>query len=125
MKRTIFTLVTIAIFLSTFTIPAASIGYEMIIVDDHGYSFEGMSYDKALQIIDKLEGVESNTPTTHGLLCIFGHDKLTGGVYQTEHSYYTTAPRCKQTISFVEYCSRNNCDYFMVTNQIITRLTCH
>jgi len=71
-------------------------------------------------------GISDEKPIEKGnVLCVFGHSKATGGIKTIEHNYYSTAPRCKETISDIEYCTRSGCDYFVTLGQIIFRVSCH
>ena len=87
------------------------------------YTYEGMDADKAEQIISLMIG--KTEPQRGNIFCIFGHDKKTGKVVLTEHYYYLNAPKCRETTSFVEYCARSGCDYYVVTAQTIVRVACH
>ena len=85
-----------------------------------------MTDTKAEKIARSILGLPDNTPSSRGnILCLFGHDIKTGTVLSTEHNYYSTTPKCRETRSSVEYCGRGGCDYYVVTNQITSRIACH
>jgi hypothetical protein len=118
----VFILIASAISLMILQVNALS----LIVTDDISYSYEGMSAEKAEQIVR----VISETPDKiliqpFNILCLFGHSIQTGTILQTEHNYYSTAPRCKETTYFVEYCTRSDCDYFKITGESINRTGCH
>ena len=95
-------------------------------IDNIEYSSTDISAEKLEQIIKMMYGIYANTESTsRSILCIFGHSIQTGGVCATEHNYYSTAPRCKETNIKVEYCTRNSCNYFITTGQSISRVGCH
>jgi len=90
------------------------------------YSSEDISAEKLEQIVKSMCGISDEKSIEKGnVLCIFGHSKATGVIKTTEHNYYSTAPRCKETISNVEYCTRSGCDYFVTTGQTTFRVGCH
>ena len=96
------------------------------ICDDIEYTYKDMTEEKAVQIVHSMLGKPEDPPAPRwNLLCLFGHDIKTGTITLTEHNYYTTAPRCRVTISDVEYCNRSGCDYFAVIKQYIYREVCH
>jgi len=87
------------------------------------YEYDGMDAEKAEQIVNLMLG--KAIPQRGNILCIFGHDKRTGGIRVTEHYYYTTSPRCREVFSNVEYCARSGCDYYVVTGQSTNVVFCH
>ena len=89
------------------------------------YSSEDIPKEKLEQIVKAIYGVDGETEPSRNLLCIFGHNKATGTITTTEHYYYSTYPRCKETNTRVEYCTRSGCDYFTTTGQTINRVGCH
>ena len=91
------------------------------------YEYYDIPDDKIMQILNSiLELPEESDMTRGNLLCIFGdHLKEKGAILKTEHNYYTTAPRCKLTTYHVEYCTRGGCDYYAITDVIITKKGCH
>jgi len=95
-------------------------------LDGIEYSSKDISEEKLEQIAKAIYGVYDGTPiTSHNILCIFGHSTQTGTIQTTEHNYYTTVPKCKETLTRIEYCTRNNCDYFVTNGQIVNRVPCH
>ena len=83
--------------------------------------------EKLEMIVKSMNEDSDNAETPRGnLLCaLVGHSKATGEITTIEHNYYSTAPKCRETISKIEYCTRSDCDYYVVTSQTINRLTCH
>jgi len=98
-----------------------------ITLDNIEYSSDDVPEEKLEQIVKGMYGVFDDKPmmAPANLLCIFGHSIESGTIKVTEHNYYPAAPRCKETTSHIEYCTRNGCDYFVVKNQSINRLGCH
>ena len=94
-------------------------------IDLMEYSSRDIPKEKLEQIIKAMYGVDGETEPSRNLLCIFGHSKTTGKITITDHNYYSTAPKCRQTISYVEYCTRSGCDYFTTLSQSVSRITCH
>ena len=91
-------------------------------IDNTEYSSEDIPTEKLEQIIMAMYG--SVEPNNRNIFCIFGHSKATGGIRITEHNYYSTVPKCKATTYEIEYCTRNGCDYFVVTNESSIRVGC-
>ena len=90
------------------------------------YSSKDIPTDKLEKIVKTVYGIYDGTGiTSRSILCIFGHSIKTGSIQTTEHNYYATAPRCKETNARVEYCTRSNCDYFTITDQAVSRTGCH
>ena len=115
------------------TLQTAAVSGE-IKLDNIEYYSKDISAEKLEQIIKSMYGIPAEKPIEKGnILCIFGHSKANGKVIATEHNYYSTAPRCRETISTVEYCTRNGCDYFAVNgcdyfavlNTSYNRIVCH
>lgn len=96
-------------------------------VDDIEYSYEGnISAEKAEQIIKSMFGIPNNNIIQpFSIFCIFGHSIEKGGIKTTEHNYYPANPKCKETYTNVEYCTRNSCDYYAVIDERSTRAACH
>ena len=88
------------------------------------YTYENIPDDIAERIIKSMSG-EDEPGSRGNFFCLFGHDKQTGTIKLTEHNYYTTAPKCRETCSSVEYCVRSGCDYYVVTGQSFIRIGCH
>jgi len=57
------------------------------------------------------KGVSGEITPNGNILCIFGHSTAKAKVYVTDHLYYSTAPKCKETEYDVTYCTRSGCDY--------------
>ena len=89
------------------------------------YSSEDIPKEKLDQIFNAMYGIGEETEPSRNLLCIFGHSTTMGGITVTEHNYYSTAPRCKETTAKIEYCTRSGCDYFVTKEQYISRVGCH
>jgi len=90
------------------------------------YTYENIPDDIAERIIKSMSGNPEDNPESRGnFFCLFGHDKQTGGIRLTEHNYYPTAPKCRETYSYIEYCVRDGCDYYVVTGQTISKIFCH
>lgn len=95
-------------------------------LDGIEYSSNDIPAAKLDQIIKQMYGVSDDIRVApYNLLCIFGHSKTTGAVITTEHNYYTANPKCKVTNTYVEYCTRSGCDYFVVTGESTSRTGCH
>ena len=89
------------------------------------YSSADISKEKLEQIFKAMYGIYDVTKTPRNILCIFGHSTTTGTITTIEHNYYSTAPKCKETNTRVEYCNRSSCDYFLTKEQYISRVGCH
>jgi len=97
-----------------------------IATENTSYLYEGMSAEKAEQIVEVMSGKFNETVMQpFGILCLLGHSIQTGTILKTEHNYYSTAPRCKETTFYVKYCTRSDCDYFTVTGESVNRTGCH
>ena len=94
-------------------------------IDRMEYSSEDIPKEKLDQIVKAMYGIGGEIEPSRNLLCIFGHNIATGTTTATEHYYYSTYPRCKETTTRVEYCTRNGCDYFVTKDQGISRVPCH
>jgi hypothetical protein len=124
-KRKILFAVIIAI-VSTFTMTA----FQAYAVNETGisniqYSYEGIPEEKAEQIVKSIYGIPDDMIQPFSLLCLFGHSIQTGSITTTEHNYYSTAPRCRETVSYVDYCTRSGCDYFVIKSTYYGRTGCH
>ena len=86
------------------------------------YFSEDIPKEKLEQICDIMLGITE--PSTRWIFCIFGHSIATGTTRTIEHMYYPTYPRCKETVSAIEYCTRDTCDYFKIKDQAINILGC-
>ena len=99
------------------TLPANAVSREAR-YDSIEYSSEDIPKEKLEQIFKAMNGIsDSSEENPRSILCIFGHSKATGTIRTIEHRYWATAPRCRETISAFEYCTRNSCDYFIITRQ--------
>lgn len=58
------------------------------------------------------------------ILCILGHSKAKTMIYVTDHLYYSTSPKCLETVYDVTYCTRSGCDYIDYTQIGISRIPC-
>ena len=95
-------------------------------LDNITYTYEGISAEKAEQAVKTIYGISNGAAVQpFSILCWFGHSTQTGMFTATEHNYYSTAPRCKQTISNVDVCTRSGCDYITVRSQTVSRVGCH
>ena len=93
-------------------------------LSDVSFSYEGMSTERAEQILRAMFGSPDDYYISErGLVCaIFGHNLSFGMIITTNHRLYPTAPRCRETRSAIEYCTR--CSHFRVTGENVTRLFC-
>ena len=124
MKKKVLFALTIAIasaFLFMFATATANSGVSL---DDVSFSYEGMSTERAEQIVKAmLEGSDDYYISERGLICaIFGHNLNFGTMRTIWHRQYPTAPRCREEVAAIEYCTR--CSHFRVTNQFIRRIFC-
>jgi len=93
--------------------------------DNIEYSSKDIPAEKLEQIVENMYGISDDDPVDRGnLLCIFGHNKANGTTKTIEHKYYSTIPKCKETLAFIEYCTRSGCDYFVVINQSVNKIFC-
>ena len=94
-------------------------------LDDVSFSYEGMSTERAERIVSAMFGVsDDDYISERSILCIFGHNLSFGTMITIHHRLYAAAPRCRETVSFIEYCTRNSCNYFRVTGESTTRRFC-
>lgn len=92
--------------------------------DDIEYSSTDIPKEKLEQIIKLMYGIHDNTIKPCGIFCLFGHSIQTGTTATTEHKVFATNPRCRVTTSFIEYCTRSDCDYFVVLRQSVSIISC-
>jgi len=98
---------------------------ERATLDNIEYSSENIPTEKLERIVKTMYGISEDTgENTRNILCIFGHSKANGTTKIIEHRYYSTAPKCRETISAIEYCTRSGCDYFMVLHTAYNRIVC-
>jgi len=125
-KKRLFTLIVVIISASLITTSQAAT-ISSLNIGDIDYSYEGeISAGKAEQIVKSLFALPDETAIrSFSIFCIFGHSIQTALIITTEHNFYTTVPRCKQTHSSVEYCTRDSCSYYRVTDERVIRVGCH
>ena len=87
-------------------------------------TYKDITEEKARPIVNFILGYE-DYPMRFNLLCIFGHKIELAGIILTEHNYYPMQPKCKETVTTVEYCTRDGCDYFKITDEYSYRIICH
>jgi hypothetical protein len=80
----------------------------------------------AQQIINALN---AETTTYQGIapasiLCIFGHSMARTTATVIDHRFWAATPRCRETIFWVDYCTRNNCNHMVMTQRSQTRIHC-
>ena len=123
-KKILFVLTVLLICICSLTMLSAYAADDCDEHDDVEYIFENLPEHVINAILGKDDGFIGIAP--YNLLClVMNHTKQIGAVEQWQHYYYATDPKCKVTISYVEYCTRTGCDYFWVTDQIIYRTACH
>lgn len=123
-KKKLFVLIMVIVSTITLsTLQANAVSFTDI--DKITYTYEGISAEKAEQIVKTLYGIPDNTVQPLNLLCIFGHSTQSGIIYTTEHNAYSTAPRCREITSYVDYCTRSGCSYSTVTSESSYRISCH
>jgi hypothetical protein len=122
-----FLLMLIMVFISAvtlMTLQATAVSGETTL-DNIEYSSEDIPAEKLEQIVKSMYGISDEKPMEKGnVLCIFGHSKATGTTKTIEHRYYSTAPKCKETFSHIDYCTRSGCDYYVIVGQSINRIVC-
>jgi len=91
-------------------------GFTEIIIEDVGCC------EKEQQIIDTLNGENLISPMS--LLCIFGHSTAQTIVIETNHRFYATSPRCRETVHRVVYCTRSSCNHMVLTQLSQGRIPC-
>ena len=89
------------------------------------YTYKDITEEKARPIINFLTGEETTSSTRFNLLCLFGHNIKYAAIILTEHNYYPTQPKCKETTTLVDYCTRDGCDYFKITDEYSIPIVCH
>lgn len=109
------------IFLTVFTAHAVP---ETEISDVH-YSYEGMTAEKAEQIVKAMFGIPDDTLNQRTNSSCSSHIIKTGSIITTEHNASSTSPRCKVTTNSVEYCDRSGCSYYKVTGERVNWVSCH
>ena len=130
MKKKILFVLTIAIatvFLLMSAVATASSGVSLYDLDEVSFSYEGMSTERAEQVLRAMFGGSEDYNdyyiSERGLICaIFGHNLNFGTMITVWHRQYPTAPRCRETVSFIEFCTR--CSHFRVTSEFTGRIFC-
>jgi hypothetical protein len=86
-------------------------GYTEIIVDC------GINCEKAQLIANLINGKTSEFQgiAPANILCLFGHSWAQGTATEINHRFRTTAPRCRETIHRVDYCTRSGCNRMDLT----------
>lgn len=94
-----------------------------VLEDDAEIIFEGIDCEYTEQaIIATLNGEVLITP--NNILCIFGHSISTGTARVIDHRWWAAAPRCRSTLFDVQYCTRSNCDWMVMTQRSQSRISC-
>ena len=115
-KKTIAVLLMIVF--STIMMPVLS---ATAVSDDVDYVYYNIPAEKVDQINEAIGG---EFEPTRGIFCIFGHNIDTGWRILIQHRYWAVAPRCRETITYFEYCTRSSCDYLKVTGESVNKLYC-
>jgi len=93
--------------------------------DDVEFSSPDITEEKLEQIIKSMYGIsDGNTIQPFSIFCIFGHSIQTGTIISTEHRVFSTNPRCRSTVSNVQYCTRNSCSHFVIIRQAVSIIGC-
>jgi len=72
----------------------------------------------------KSKGIYEEITPYFNILCLFGHNTAETTAYLTEHYYYSTAPKCKETTYDVTYCTRSGCDFVNYVQISVNRVRC-
>ena len=82
--------------------------------------------EKMQLIINTIKGNSSGTIgiSPASLLCIFGHSTTTTTVFAVTHRHWATAPRCREQIYRITYCTRSGCNYSVGTITSDGRIPC-
>ena len=96
-------------------------GVEITVYNDN------LSYKEKKIIADFVAyGEFSETYSTYGLACIFGHKLEKTYVDEVIHNSYSTSPKCLKNTYIVEMCTRSSCDYITKELSSSKRIsTCH
>ena len=86
--------------------------------------YEGMTEERAAQIMRSILGLPNETIQPHSILCWFRHNIQTGTITATQHNVHAANPRCVRTITAVEFCTRDSCSHFIVTSEVSSRISC-
>ena len=124
-KKWLFTVIMVLIATVMLTGLQANAVSEETAFDNIEYSSKDIPAEKLEQIVKSMYRISGDTEgNTRNILCIFGHSKANGTTKIIEHRYYSTVPKCKETLSFIEYCTRSGCDYFAIITQTVNRIFC-
>jgi len=124
-KMLLFVLTIILISAISFTAFPAIATSRIELNNEVEYTYEGISAEKAKQIVSAMSGLQDNTIVQpDSIFCLFGHSISTGVIITTEHRVYSDNPRCYRTTDSIEYCTRNSCSYFAVTGTRGSRIGC-
>jgi cob(I)alamin adenosyltransferase len=94
-------------------------------LDDIDFTYEGMSTEQAEQIVRSMFGIQGEYIMIQPFIFCFGnHNISTGSVTTMEHNAYSTNPRCRRSMQFVEYCTRAFCSHFETTRTSVSRIVC-
>ena len=125
-KKMLLALIMALIITLTLTaLPATAISG--ISLDDIDYYSDDIPAKKLNLIVNAMYGISNDeiTPRSSNPLCWIGlHSKQTGTVVTTEHRISATNPRCRQTRTFVEYCTRDSCSYYVITGETSGSIVC-
>jgi hypothetical protein len=91
-------------------------GFTEIIICDE------IDSDKAQQIIALLNGDDLMSPIS--VFCIFGHSLAETRAITIEHRFWSTSPRCRETVHRVVYCTRSSCNHMVLTQLSQRRILC-
>jgi hypothetical protein len=69
--------------------------------------------EKKQQIIATINGENLISPMS--LFCIFGHSLAETRVIEINHRFWSTSPRCRETVHRVVYCTRSSCNHMVLT----------
>ena len=96
-------------------------------LDNIDYYSDDIPVDKLDQIIKSMYGIfeDDITPRSSNPLCWVGlHSKQTGTIFTIHHNFYSTHPKCRETRTNVEYCTRDSCTWIIVTGESSMRILC-
>ena len=108
-----------AISLTAFSATASS----GVTLEDIDFTYSGMSSEKAAQIVQVMFGIQDDSAAQPHFFCI-SHNIRTGTISTTQHRVHAANTRCVLTTSHVEYCTRANCNHFVVVRETTMRLIC-
>ncbi|MDR2572486.1 MAG: hypothetical protein LBD23_19620 [Oscillospiraceae bacterium] len=89
---------------------------------------EGVDGQKTQLIADTITGKNSTSTfqaiSPASILCIFSHSMAQTTARETNHRFWATAPRCRQTTYRVDYCTRSSCNHMILTQISQSRISC-